>query len=233
VEQLRRVKDSSEFEVETSKDEVLMYRKVLVEGKTAERPTDGENQSEIEFYEKQRHLDNLTIDREKLYITLGTGKKLIIPKSLRKHIFSLAHNHQLAGHLGLKRTKARIHENHFWYKSGEDISSWKSQCLTCAKHDVKRQASGVSKSTVPVKGIPLTQWSLDVLGPLKKSEKGNQYILVLSDLFTKWVELYALPDQKSEQIIQCLLDLTCQYSIPGSLLSDNGTNFTIDVTRCY
>jgi hypothetical protein len=68
------------------------------------------------------------------------------------------------------------------------------------------------------------------MGPLTTSDKGNRYILVLSDLFTKWIELYALPDQTAQQIIQCLLDLVCRYSIPGSLLSDNGTNFT---SHCY
>ena len=39
--------------------------------------------------------------------------------------------------------------------------------------------------------------AIDVLGPLIKSEKGNRYVLVLVDCFTKWTEAYAIPNQEA------------------------------------
>lgn len=73
--------------------------------------------------------------------------------------------------------------------------------------------------------VPLSQWAMDVLGPMPKTENGNQSILVLTDLFIKWVELFALPDQKSNQIAECLMQAIKRYSIPKTILTDNGTNF--------
>jgi hypothetical protein len=228
--QLRRIKDCTEFQTELKNDEVLWYIQSILEGTALTRPTEPDVRGELEFYESQIEKGNLKLADDKIYIKIDNDNKLIVPKSLKKLIFSYAHNHELAGHQGFKRTKARIGEKYFWYKIAADVQKWKTECRTCAKHDIKRQAPGVSKSTVPVKGIALSQWSMDILGPLPQSEQGNRYILVLSDLFTKWIELYALPDQQSNQIINCLMDLICRYSIPGSILTDNGTNFS---SRCY
>ena len=36
--------------------------------------------------------------------------------------------------------------------------------------------------------------AVDILGPLPVTERGNRYILVLTDCFTKWTEVYAIPD---------------------------------------
>ena len=39
--------------------------------------------------------------------------------------------------------------------------------------------------------------AIDVLGPLPKTDSGNQYLLIAQDYFTKWPEAFALPDQQA------------------------------------
>jgi hypothetical protein len=36
--------------------------------------------------------------------------------------------------------------------------------------------------------------ALDLIGPLPLSHKGNKYVLIVSDYFTKWAEDYPIPD---------------------------------------
>lgn len=38
---------------------------------------------------------------------------------------------------------------------------------------------------------------VDIIGPLPGSEAGNLYVLVASDSFTKWVDVYATPNQEA------------------------------------
>ena len=40
----------------------------------------------------------------------------------------------------------------------------------------------------------------DILGPLPESERSAKFILCIQDSFTKFVECYALPDQRSSTI---------------------------------
>ena len=39
---------------------------------------------------------------------------------------------------------------------------------------------------------------IDLMGPLPKASRGYEHILVLVDLFTKWVEAIPLPSQEAE-----------------------------------
>ena len=41
---------------------------------------------------------------------------------------------------------------------------------------------------------------VNILGPLPESEVGNSYILVASDYFTKWMEVYMIPNQGTKTI---------------------------------
>lgn len=228
-DQLRRLTDVTDFEMALRKDPILDFVERKVSGETDARPPEGMD-AELSFYEKQIEMGKLVIQQGKVCLEVDGELRIVVPRSMRRQIFAFAHSHEFAGHLGLERTRARIREKYFWFRSTEDIRKWKAECLTCAKHNVKRQAPNVSKKAVPIKGVPLAQWAMDVVGPLPRSEKGNLFILVITDRFTKWIELYALPDQKTEQIVGCLVDLVCRYSIPTELLSDNGSNFS---SRCF
>ena len=44
-------------------------------------------------------------------------------------------------------------------------------------------------------GSPFKRIAIDVSDPFQITEKGNKYILVAMDYFSKWVETYALPNQ--------------------------------------
>ena len=41
---------------------------------------------------------------------------------------------------------------------------------------------------------------IDILGPLLETPRGNQYMLVVVDQFSKWVECYPLSDQTAEDL---------------------------------
>lgn len=64
------------------------------------------------------------------------------------------------------------------------------------------------------------------MGPLPKSKKGNVYLLVVVDYFTKWLELFAIRDSKTHRICQILQEeVFTRWGVPKYLLSDRGPQF--------
>ena len=57
------------------------------------------------------------------------------------------------------------------------------------------------------------------MGPLPTSSKGKKYILVVTDIFSKWVEAFALRSTDTVLVI-------CRYGVPTTLHSDQGANLT-------
>ena len=86
-----------------------------------------------------------------------------------------------------------------------------------------RQKARLGKYVV---GAPLERVAIDVMGPLVRSTKGNRYLLVVMDYFSKWPEAYALPNQEAKTVATVIVnEFVCRFGVPLELHSDQGTNF--------
>jgi len=75
-------------------------------------------------------------------------------------------------------------------------------------------------------GEPMEREAVDILGPLSITERGNRYILVLADCFTKWTEAYAIPDQESLTITRAIVnEFISRFGVPLPLHSDQARSF--------
>jgi hypothetical protein len=59
-------------------------------------------------------------------------------------------------------------------------------------------------SPLPIQGM-FYHWSCDLTGKLPQTSKGNVYIMIMIERFSKWVELVALPDKSSYNTSQVFL----------------------------
>ncbi|CAF4156521.1 unnamed protein product, partial [Rotaria sordida] len=67
---------------------------------------------------------------------------------------------------------------------------------------------------------------IDYCDPFKPTSRGNQYVLCITDYFTKWMTAIALPDCSVQTTAQTLFNnYICQYDVPLAILSDQGTHF--------
>ena len=57
------------------------------------------------------------------------------------------------------------------------------------------------------------------------SLKGNRYLLVIEDAFTKWIECFPMANQKTETINELLVETFSRIGTPEFLHSDQGRNF--------
>ncbi len=66
----------------------------------------------------------------------------------------------------------------------------------------------------------------DVLGPLPVTPRGNCYILLVTDHFTKWVEIFPIPDQTAATCADIILnEVIGRFGCPLTLHSDQGKNY--------
>ena len=66
---------------------------------------------------------------------------------------------------------------------------------------------------------------MDIVGPLPRSKKENQYILVICDYATRYPEAMAIWKIEAGVVAEKLMELFSKVGIPKEILSDQGTNF--------
>ena len=77
---------------------------------------------------------------------------------------------------------------------------------------------------------PFEKISWDLMGPLPVTNSGNKYILMITDLFTKWVEAFPLKETSSVTLARVMVDeVICRFGVPNSIHSDQGANFCSEV----
>ena len=75
-------------------------------------------------------------------------------------------------------------------------------------------------------GYPLERIQIDILGPIPETNKGNKYVAVVVDMYTKWPEAYALADQEANTVAQTVMDnFVCCFDCPRGILRDQGRKF--------
>ena len=73
----------------------------------------------------------------------------------------------------------------------------------------------------------------DLFGPLASSEAGKKYTLVMTDAFSKYVELASIRSKEAEEVANALLDTwISRYSTPVCIVSDNGKEFCNKLMKC-
>ena len=76
-----------------------------------------------------------------------------------------------------------------------------------------------------VVGAPMECLAMDILGLLLLNPRGNKFILVVTDYFTKWTESYPILSQEASTVAEKLVgEFICRFGVPREIHSDPGTN---------
>jgi len=64
------------------------------------------------------------------------------------------------------------------------------------------------------------------MGPLPKTERGNKYIVVIGDYFTKWKDVYPMRNMEATTVANILVqEFISRFGVPKYLHTDQGRNF--------
>ncbi|XP_055613075.1 uncharacterized protein LOC129759617 [Uranotaenia lowii] len=96
-------------------------------------------------------------------------------------------SHITSFHSGYERTLARIRQRFYWPRMAAQIRKFVRQCTTCKEVKPSHVATVPEMGKMRLADRPWQIISVDFIGPLPRSRKGNQHLLVVSDYFSKWV----------------------------------------------
>ena len=108
----------------------------------------------------------------------------IMPVTLRKECFMHLHAYITGGHLGQRNTYEKLIKRFYWYNMHHDVSYWCRICPTYGSRKLPPRRAKAPMGQYNV-GYPMERTAIDISDPYHVSKKGNKYLLVVSDYFTK------------------------------------------------
>ena len=172
---------------------IILY---LKDGKL---PEDGQQAQEMISLAKQ-----FTILDEILYRQSpkrGELSQIVVPASLKQLIMEETHAGALAGHFSGPRLY-KIISQRWWLKNMyKDLMEYARNCPQCTVIERSERKQIPSLVPIPV-DHPFQILGADVM-ELPLTTKGNKYLIVFQDLFTKWPMAFPTLDQKARGLLSC------------------------------
>lgn len=150
---------------------------------------------------------------------------LVVPVNAREKVLYAVHDSIDAGHPGAEETTRQLERRFYFLQMRNYVRRYVSSCSICAS--CKR---GTLQSKAPLRPRPPARpWetiSIDAMGPYPATAFGNRFILVASDLYSRWIEAIACSEAKTNLITRFLEnEIFARYGYPRNIISDNGRQF--------
>ena len=155
----------------------------------------------------------------------GTNHQIIVPQVKRAEILEEAHNSPSGGHFGFKKTLSKIQSRFYWPGYRMDVQIWCAKCIVCHERKGPNRRNRGPLKPINI-GVPFEKVGMDILGPFPVTARGNKFVLVIMDYFTKWPEAIPIPDMTAETVAAVFVDRwVSNFGVPYEVHSDQGRNF--------
>lgn len=170
------------------------------------------------------------------YLSVRTraGWRVCVPgKLLRKEIMLHFHDHILAGHPGVERTRATIRQLFWWPKTDDDIETFVKSCVSCAKGKASHQREGGLLQPLPIPNAPWEEIAMDLIVGLPPTREGWDAIVTIICRLTKMAHFIPCIHTVTAQELASLLvrEVIRLHGVPSAIVSDRDTRFTSDLWR--
>lgn len=157
--------------------------------------------------------------------------QLVVPDHEYANVLAAYHDDPLAGHYGAEKTFKKIAKRYYWSGMRKYIESYIKTCLKCQRYKPSNQKpAGLLQTTAMNQRFEAI--AFDLFGPLPQSDDGKTWVLIVEDIATRWVELFALETASAENCATTLInEIFLRYGVPRRMTSDNGTQFVSSVMQ--
>ncbi|KAK0589707.1 hypothetical protein LWI29_017611 [Acer saccharum] len=164
---------------------------------------------------------------DKLYKKSFTGPYLrcVTPREAYDILKSL-HQEECGNHSGARSLSNRaITAGYYWPTMRVDSQNHVKACDKCQRFaPMSHLPPGMLNSiSAP---WPFMKWGMDIVGKLPAAPGGVVYMLVLTDYFTKWVEVGAYQQVRDIEVRDFIWkNIICRFGVPKEIVTDNGSQF--------
>ena len=151
-------------------------------------------------------------------------RRFVLPKSMRKAMCIKYHDNM--GHYSADKVVEKIAEKYWFPGMRRYVRQHVKRCIDCIiyKGNLGKEA-GKLHSMEPDRR-PFRTIQMDHVGPFVKSTNGNTHVLVIEDSFSRFIELYPVPDTSVKTALEKLKEFTYAYGLPKRTIADRGSAFT-------
>ena len=146
---------------------------------------------------------------------LQLGNRVVIPFQLRESVINELHN----CHPGVVRMKALARSYFWWHSLDEMIETCVKQCKTWQVNQNMPASAPIHHWERTTR--PWVRIHIDFAGPYL-----GKMFLVLTDTYSKWMDIYSMSDIKAVTLIDALRISFANHGLPYVIVSDNGPSFT-------
>ena len=129
------------------------------------------------------------------------------------------------GHKGVMATVKVLNDIGIqWTTMMQDVKNFIKNCVICQK---LAKQEGVSHKTIyHIEATqPFQKVCIDTIGPLPEDNNKCKHIIVIIDVFTRYVELFGCRSTTAIEAADCLVKVFGRYGLPESIVSDQGTQY--------
>lgn len=182
----------------------------------------------------KERLPDLRVDGEKIYKRMKTDEdtnvefewKLWIPQDISHVLIEKAHGDMTSGHGGIAKTLGRLRTFYYWPKMASQVRQYVRNCEVCKETKPTNQILRPEIGNEVITERPFQKLYIDFLGKYPRSKKGNAYIFIVVDHFTKFIFLYAMREATTQNVVQYLVhEIFHKFGVPETIHSDNGKQF--------
>ena len=152
------------------------------------------------------------------------GSQLVFSQNERRAMIRRYHDSLFAGHIGISWTVFHLQTRVYWPGFRNDVRTYIASCTVCTsrKSPCPRRAP-MGHVTV---GCRWQRVAMDLLDMSITSAKGNRYVLVMVDCFSRWTEACPLSDKTAISVADAFFsNIVCRFSMPSVVHSDQGREF--------
>ena len=180
-------------------------------------------------------------DPKRYHVTVNKGlifnehNRILVPAvpKLRSAILVECHDVLTSGHLGISKTVARVRKNFDWTGVVADAHDFVKSCTKCQMNKARNlKEAGLLQPIAPpmTKGLVI---SIDFVGELPRTARGKDYIMVITDRFSKRV-WYAATRKTitAKQAAKIIFDQVVRHQgLPDVIISDRDVRFKAKLWR--
>jgi hypothetical protein len=153
-----------------------------------------------------------------------TQLRLCLPKQLRTKMMREIHEGIFSSHPGVIHMYDKLREYVWWPHMLKDVINYVKQCDICQRSKSKKMILPSQPVHIPLG--PWTHIGVDHIGPLPKTDRGNEYILVSMCQYIRYGEAFAVGDVSTKTTAHNIINgIICRYGLPISMTSDRGSGF--------
>ncbi|XP_031951756.1 gypsy retrotransposon integrase-like protein 1 isoform X2 [Corvus moneduloides] len=183
---------------------------------------------QIAYYKRTGEYHPTTLSSERSGIRRA-AKNFVFKDEEKKNVLEKCHKNAAGTHHGISRTLTLVESNYYWTSVTNDVKQWVYACQHC---QVAKNTTTTVPKTHPIKAEdPWTAVTIDLMGPFNVTNRSHKYIIIMTDLFTRWTVILPLHDTSAAEIAKAIINVFFLYGPPQKMPFDQGKELVCQINE--